>query len=568
MMNDRFSAQLRQHLLTTADERPADGRLAAIVEGVAVTPQRHPLVARLPWFLGRIDPFPSAAMRYGLIAVALIIAIVGAALAVGFGPARRTVFEGTWTSIDPADGSTQTLVVGAGTRPAVHFEDAFATGAACVADEVKVFTMDGTGTIVEDLLHVTWPEGGGCGLTKVEVGPGSYTHDQATDTLVDGLALTWTRLRGSVVPPSSTPVTEPSLATRSPSPSPPPTPHPGEATFTSTTHGFSMGVPEGWQTRLATEPWTGGQLDFDSPAADVIFDPRRGNGLYLLVASQPFVDMSEDAWRASVLQWTCRGHRGGEMWSWSVDGAYSYQQGPCNSGSIIATDTRGYLIRMVASSDEPGLADTYDWDWLKSVLETVDLRPEDAFDPPSAGAPVPQCADIAAGATYINRFGTPKLRATVPVGAQSLWQGYRDEFMLGKTCPFGDLLTIDASIVDAVINHACDPWMRSPVGFGTLAEAAEAIVAQPGHRTSEPTEVTIAGNAALRLEISTEGSTCTNGIGLWYGNEFGLDRDAIVYLVDVDGVTLAIAVWYVRSATTPPQLAEAEAIVASIQIER
>ena len=51
-------------------------------------------------------------------------------------------------------------------------------------------------------------------------------------------------------------------------------------------------------------------------------------------------------------------------------------------------------------------------------------------------------------------------------------------------------------------------------------------------------------------------------------NKFGLDEDAIVYLVDMDGETVAIAVWYVRSQTTRTQLAEAEAIVDSIQIER
>ena len=85
MMNDRFSAQLRQHLLETADERPADGRLEAIDERVAVTAQRPRLVARLGWFPGRVDPFASGAVRYALIAAALIVAIVAAALAAGVG---------------------------------------------------------------------------------------------------------------------------------------------------------------------------------------------------------------------------------------------------------------------------------------------------------------------------------------------------------------------------------------------------------------------------------------------------------------------------------------------------
>jgi hypothetical protein len=426
--------------------------------------------------------------------------------------------------------------------------------------------MDGTGTIVDDRLDVVWPDGGGCGLMKVEVGPGSYTYDQATGTIVDGDDLTWTRVRADVVPPSSTPRTEPSLAIPSPSISPAPTPHSGETTFTSSIHGFSMGVPPGWETRPATERWGGEPLDFDSRAADVIFDPVIGDGLYLVVASQTFSGMSEDGWRASVLEWTCPGQGGGEMWSWRVDGASAFQRGPCNSGSIIATDARGYLIRLVASKDEPGFAQKYDWDWLKPVLETVDLRPEDAVDPAGSGAPVPRCDDIAGGATYSNRFGTPKLSATVPVGVQGSWQGYRDDFMLGSTCPFGEPVRITASIVDHVNNlDACSPWTGDEVRVTSPAEAAEAIVAQQGHETSQPNEVTIAGQAAIRLEISANGSLCSDGITVWFGNEFGRERDEIVYLVDVNGSTLGIAVAYVRSLTTPAQLAEAEAIVDSIQ---
>jgi hypothetical protein len=574
MMNDRFSAQLRQHLLDTANERPAHGQLAALDGRVAQTSQHSAFVARLTWFPVRTGLFPSATMRYALIAAALVIATVAAALfAAGGGPSRSTVFEGAWTSIDRGDGSTMNLIVGAGSSPSVHFEDLFATGVACVADEVKVFTMDGIGAIVGERLFVEWPDGGGCGLVTIDIGPGAYTYDEATDSITDGDALAWTRVEASVVPPSGTPTTAPSPTT-DPSPytmpsaslSGLPTPHPGEATFTSAFHGFSMGVPPGWQTRPAAQPWGGEPLDFDSPAADVIFDPTHGDGLYLLVASRSFSQLSEDEWSGEVLAWTCPEGRG-EFWSWRVDGFYSSQRGPCNSGSIIAADTRGYLIRLVASTDTPEHALVFDWDWVKLVLETVDLRPEDAIDPPAAGTPVPRCADLAPGDTYTNRFGAPRLSATVPVGAESSWQGYRDAFELGSgSCPFGRPVRIDVSTVDAVIDNACEPWTRSPLPFGTVAEAADAIVAQPGHRTSEPTEVTIAGHAALRLEISAEGSSCTDGIGLWANNEFSIDQDAIVYLVDLDGNTLAIGVWYERSQTTPAQRADAEAIVASIQV--
>jgi hypothetical protein len=111
MMNDRFSTELRQHLLATADERPTEGRFAAIVEGVAATAQRPAALAWLTWFPTRMGPFPSAAVRYGLIALALIVATVAAvALAGGqpprsvdlgiFEPAAGRIVSGVW-SVDP-----------------------------------------------------------------------------------------------------------------------------------------------------------------------------------------------------------------------------------------------------------------------------------------------------------------------------------------------------------------------------------------------------------------------------------------------------------------------------------
>jgi hypothetical protein len=76
-MNDRFAVHLRQHLLDTADERPAHDQLATIRDRVSVTPQRHPFAARLTW-----NPGPAA--RYGMIALALIVALL-AALLIGAG---------------------------------------------------------------------------------------------------------------------------------------------------------------------------------------------------------------------------------------------------------------------------------------------------------------------------------------------------------------------------------------------------------------------------------------------------------------------------------------------------
>ena len=222
-MNDKFSAQLRQHLLNTADERPNEGQLAALVDGVAVTRQRHPLVARLTWTPGRIGPFPSTGLRYGLATLALVAVTVGAAvMGGGGGPSGRTVFEGTWTSTDPADVSTLSLIVGSGSAPDIRFEDDNATGPGCRNDAVKHFTADGTGSISDSRLETRFPDGGGCGFMLVPVPAGQFDHDAATDTLRDGEGATWVRVPDGARPATQAPATVPSTLSPEGTPVPPP----------------------------------------------------------------------------------------------------------------------------------------------------------------------------------------------------------------------------------------------------------------------------------------------------------------------------------------------------------
>jgi hypothetical protein len=95
MMDDRFAAQLRRHLLATADERPASDTLAAIIDGVAATAQHPAPLAWLTWFPRRLGPFPSAAVRFALIVLALIIAIVAAGSFAGSQPRRPVDLGGT-----------------------------------------------------------------------------------------------------------------------------------------------------------------------------------------------------------------------------------------------------------------------------------------------------------------------------------------------------------------------------------------------------------------------------------------------------------------------------------------
>lgn len=192
MMNDRFSIQLRRHLLEAADERPADGQLKAVVQRTAVEPQRRPWVVRLRWLLDPVAPFGSVGLRYGLVALALLIAAAMVAiLAGGPRPGGGSVFEGRWTSTDPVDASTQTLVVEGGQTPNVHLEDDFSINCERRGDSSTAYVADGPGEILRDRLIARFLSEG----CVIRLGPyeAYYDYDSATDTLLDYQRITWVR---------------------------------------------------------------------------------------------------------------------------------------------------------------------------------------------------------------------------------------------------------------------------------------------------------------------------------------------------------------------------------------
>jgi hypothetical protein len=168
-------------------------------------------------------------------------------------------------------------------------------------------------------------------------------------------------------------------APASPGPSSSPSvPQPPELSerFDSTLNGISMSYPAGWQTRSATEPWTDGLVTFDSTGVDIIFDRQLGEDLYFAMASEPLDGRPDDAWRASVHGppgGLCE-ERGGHGGSYTrIDGASGWIAVCGGEHSLlVATDTRGFAIFLHIK--DRALAETYDFDWFSSVIETVDLR--------------------------------------------------------------------------------------------------------------------------------------------------------------------------------------------------
>lgn len=289
----------------------------------------------------------------------------------------RARFVGVWISTSDRDGGTQTMTVEAALDASV---DIVVTDTVASVCEGGPSTMTGTGEAGDNNLVIPTPDYRCDDGSKPKPVSGNvpvsqllrnmtFTVQADPNELRVGPDSVWRR----VTPVDSSP--HPSATANSS----PHSPAPGQTTFISDVHGIALDYPSDWETRHASEVWTGSELSFDSPEADVMYDPAYGERLYLLIASQPYGELTADEWRDSVLAWTCPDFAGGETWGWHVDGVYSWQQGPCNSGTIIQGADRGYLIRLVAPDKKPDLTATYNWDWLVPVLQTVDLRPEDAL---------------------------------------------------------------------------------------------------------------------------------------------------------------------------------------------
>jgi hypothetical protein len=134
---------------------------------------------------------------------------------------------------------------------------------------------------------------------------------------------------------------------------------------------------------------------------------------------------------------------------------------------------------------------------------------------------------------------------------------------MAAMCHFGRPVVIAASIV-SVVYAACDT--DHGVEVTTPAEAVAELTAPTGYTTSPPTAATIAGHQATRFEISLD-ADCTDGIQLWNSRDIGLGT-TIVYVVDVDGTPVGITITNREDEAPAAQVAEAEAIVASMTIER
>ena len=593
-MNDRFDAQLREHLLVTADTRPADGQLEGVLQAVSGTAQRQKVVARLTWFPGRIGPVPTRPLRYALVAAALVATMAAAALLVGSGPTRSTPFEGTWISIDPGDGSTQALVVGAGMSPDVNFVDYFATGLACRDDSVKVFTADGKGTVVAgDRLEITWPSDGGCGLRLVHMDDLWFDYRPATDSLRDNNALDWQRSRESdPAPPSRGPDTPGPNATLTSDCIQFDRPD----SYTGPAGGLAVTVDVGsvgqqWsgsrsRFALINEACTGGSGTGRITAAEVISVMTDAcNFVDVRVSSS--TEAAAAVYAAKGLQ-VVREERAvlGGYTGTRLDVIVSEEPNTCPDGVITVADGLGpfdptlifslYLVDVesfvlaVAVPGYPVLDDDVSAQ-VGAILGSMQIVPVGVPTPtvsgpePTAAGPEPtgtptgsaNCLQVSFPGTYSAKVGKYTLSLAVPAGAAAgSWHGFQDRFYLANApCGSDAEIVFRAQLLDWVNADPC-AWSFSQVEVRTAADAVAELSKLAITSSGATGQGQLADLDAPRLEFEVpagqDPSACTEGmIALWPGMPIEPGQHLQAYVLDLEGTPVVITAKYAAQDDTP-----------------
>jgi hypothetical protein len=178
--------------------------------------------------------------------------------------------------------------------------------------------------------------------------------------------------------------------------------------------------------------------------------------------------------------------------------------------------------------------------------------------------------------TYTVRVGSFTRRSftvTVPAG----WS-HEDNFVAKGNVWDGNGVTFATWIVSHIYTDSCQhEGSLRQVGS---AELADALAEQTGHETSGPTDVTLGGYPATRLEFSVsadfDASACDGSlIRLWpdagpnenYGLPIYPGQTTTVYVVDLAGeAMLVVAVR--KEGSSASDVAELQKIVDSIRFER
>lgn len=190
-----------------------------------------------------------------------------------------------------------------------------------------------------------------------------------------------------------------------------------------------------------------------------------------------------------------------------------------------------------------------------------------------AGGPVVR--PVEPGTYHIppSAWSDASFQVTLPEG----WEAQYGGFIKHSDQP--EELVFSPFVVDAIYTDACEgEGVLMDVG-PSVDDLSGALLQQPGPKAGGPVDTTLGGHPTKRIDLMVpEGmdlkSCRLEGIGLqvWYSSSekkyFVLlpDGTASVYVLDVDGQRQVFLTQH-RSATSDEDLAELQAILASIQFK-
>ena len=207
--------------------------------------------------------------------------------------------------------------------------------------------------------------------------------------------------------------------------------------------------------------------------------------------------------------------------------------------------------------------------------------PSPSPSPTLVASVLPSAGPLAAGA-YFNSdpaiVGASRLTLTVPAG----WSvpTNTDALVIKNEGKPGEVL-FTTWVLTHIEADACHWNDNALVDAGTTVDQlVVALEHQTGRQASTPSDVTLAGFPAKRLELTVSASldvtTCTNGV-LRYWPGAGPDLGSglccnpagntdVIYVVDIAGKRLAVVARYYPGSTVADK-AELQAVVDSIQFE-
>ena len=170
------------------------------------------------------------------------------------------------------------------------------------------------------------------------------------------------------------------------------------------------------------------------------------------------------------------------------------------------------------------------------------------------------------------RFTNQPLTLNVPAPG---W-AHVDNFITKGDAWDGNGVTLATWQVSHIYSDSCN-WEGTLVAVDSAPSVVAALVAQQGHTTSGPSDTTLGGQPATRIELSLEASfdvaACDRSIvRLWpdagpreqYGLPIYPGQTSVVYVVD-HGVFTTLVVSIQNDDSAPADVTEMDAILASIQ---